>query len=139
MQIIYEPSGAAREYAPLACNLFRGCVFGCKYCYAPRVLRRDRAEYHSSVVPVPHALLRLDQDCRILAEKKDTREILFCFTSDPFQNYRCSEISTQALQVVADNGLRATVLTKAGTRLELLGLLLIPPHQRSSETEPVLQ
>lgn len=35
MNVIYEPKGRAREYAPLACNLYMGCTHGCKYCYAP--------------------------------------------------------------------------------------------------------
>ena len=35
MNAIYEPKGAAREYAELACNLYTGCNHGCLYCYAP--------------------------------------------------------------------------------------------------------
>ncbi|MFW5803546.1 MAG: hypothetical protein ACOCWJ_06470 [Verrucomicrobiota bacterium] len=46
MKIIYEPKGRAREYAPLACNLFWGCPHGCRYCYAPRTLRKDPAQFH---------------------------------------------------------------------------------------------
>ena len=26
MNVIYEPKGRAREYAPLACNLYMGCT-----------------------------------------------------------------------------------------------------------------
>ena len=37
--MIYEPSGAAAEYAHLALNLYAGCDNGCQYCYAPKVLR----------------------------------------------------------------------------------------------------
>ena len=32
--LIYEPAGRAREYAALACNVYRGCEHGCIYCYA---------------------------------------------------------------------------------------------------------
>ena len=45
MNAIYEPRGAAAEYAPLACNLYRGCGHGCKYCYAPACLRMGREEF----------------------------------------------------------------------------------------------
>lgn len=30
--LIYEPKGKAREYAALACNLYRGCGHKCSYC-----------------------------------------------------------------------------------------------------------
>src|SRR5215472_2137732 len=30
---IYPPRGQAGEYAPLACNPYRGCGHGCVYCY----------------------------------------------------------------------------------------------------------
>jgi len=33
LAIIYEPKGAAREYAELALNVYRGCVHRCIYCY----------------------------------------------------------------------------------------------------------
>lgn len=35
IQTIYEPSGKAREYSPLALNLYKGCDHGCNYCYVP--------------------------------------------------------------------------------------------------------
>lgn len=33
---IYQPTGAAREYARWACNLYNGCPHGCTYCYCKR-------------------------------------------------------------------------------------------------------
>jgi len=42
MAVIYEPKGMALEYAPLACNLYRGCQHGCRYCYAPNCLFMSR-------------------------------------------------------------------------------------------------
>ena len=41
--LIYEPSGRAREYAPLALNLYNGCPHGCTYCYAPAATHKDAA------------------------------------------------------------------------------------------------
>jgi hypothetical protein len=32
---IYQPTGLAWEYAPLAASPYRGCGHGCKYCYVP--------------------------------------------------------------------------------------------------------
>lgn len=45
MSVIYEPRGRAREYAPLACNVYSGCDHGCKYCYAPAVIRKSRQDF----------------------------------------------------------------------------------------------
>jgi hypothetical protein len=45
MPLIYEPAGRAREYAALACNIYRGCDHACEYCYAPAATRRDRAAF----------------------------------------------------------------------------------------------
>jgi DNA repair photolyase len=38
MAAIYEPSGAAREYSPLAMNYIKGCDHGCVYCVHPDTL-----------------------------------------------------------------------------------------------------
>jgi len=38
--LIYTPKGRAREYAALACNVYRGCDHQCVYCYAPNSTRR---------------------------------------------------------------------------------------------------
>lgn len=38
MAAIYEPSGAAREYSPLALNYIKGCDHGCIYCLHPDTL-----------------------------------------------------------------------------------------------------
>lgn len=42
---IYEPRGAAREYAELALNVYEGCTHGCAYCYAPAVMRKTRDDF----------------------------------------------------------------------------------------------
>jgi DNA repair photolyase len=43
--MIYEPKGKARQYAPLALNLYLVCGHGCVYCYAPNALRLERDDY----------------------------------------------------------------------------------------------
>ena len=59
MKIIYEPKGKALEYAPLACNLYKGCPHGCRYCYGPTLpnpakkgmtMEEWRREWHSKTV-----------------------------------------------------------------------------------------
>lgn len=80
MKAIYETKGAAREYCPLACNLYRGCTNGCRYCYVPAVLRMSRKEFHSSVTLRPGIAEAFAKE----APKYRGRSVLFCFTCDPF-------------------------------------------------------
>ena len=43
--VIYEPRGKAREYSPLAVNLYFGCGHRCEYCYAPSFLHKTDKEF----------------------------------------------------------------------------------------------
>ena len=51
MKIIYKPRGAAKEYAALALNIYRGCTHGCRYCYGPGSSRMNAADYHAAAIP----------------------------------------------------------------------------------------
>lgn len=114
MKAIYEPRGRAAEYAPLACNLYRGCTHGCRYCYVPRCLHASKESFHAEVRERRGVLDAFARDAEKLAG--DPREILFCFTSDPYPE-RCPSSATRwALMRAGLNNLRATVLTKAGKR-----------------------
>jgi len=115
MRAIYEPTGRAREYAALACNLYRGCGHRCKYCYAPGVARYKREEWHTRLELRPGIIDALRRDADRLAARGEHREILFCFTSDPY----CLQIkdhtpTRDALEIVGSRGLKFIVLTKAG-------------------------
>ncbi len=83
MRVIYEPKGKAREYSPLALNLYNGCSNGCKYCYVPAYCRRDRKEFKNNTVVRKDVLKKLERDCQEL--KGGSQQILMCFTSDPYQ------------------------------------------------------
>ena len=47
---IYTPKGAAREYAAVGCNFYRGCPFQCKYCY-------NRKGMTANIMGIDHAVL----------------------------------------------------------------------------------
>ena len=95
MKAIYEPKGAAREYAPLACNLYRGCVHGCKYCYVPGVLRMSKAEFHAESRTRPGILEALERDAKQL--EGDPRPVFLCFTCAPWQHNAASPIEQELL------------------------------------------
>jgi len=66
LQIIYEPRGEAREYAPMAANLRVGCEHGCRYCYGPLAFRKKRENFHLKAKTREQALEKLEYDARIL-------------------------------------------------------------------------
>lgn len=48
---LYTPGGAAREYAAVGCNFYRGCPYQCEYCY-------NRKGWTAKVMGVDHAVLK---------------------------------------------------------------------------------
>lgn len=118
MAIIYAPRGKAGEYSPLAANLYKGCSHGCKYCYVPTIppykfAKDSRQAFYSVSCPRPDALSGLEKDA--IKFRGDKRRILMSFTSDPYQPCeKDHEVTRQALRVMAYNGLKPQILTKAG-------------------------
>ncbi|MDP2646357.1 MAG: radical SAM protein [Desulfobacterales bacterium] len=111
MNVIYEPRGRAREYSELACNLYRGCTHGCRYCYAPACMRTTGEKWHAKAEPRKDILSLLEKDAQRL--RGDTRSILFCFLSDPYQPLeRTERLTRQALEIVSKHNLNNQVLTK---------------------------
>ncbi len=124
-KIIYEPAGRAREYSPLAANLYRGCGHACRYCYAPFALHMKREEFHPPV-PRKKVLELLAKDARILAG--DPRPVLLCFSCDPYQPLEEEhQLTRSALQMLGENGLRIRILSKNG-RLAVRDLDLMARH-----------
>ena len=74
MQVIYEPTGKAKEYADLACNLYNGCTHGCSYCYAKRY---KKEEYYAAADPKKNVIEKLKKDVAQL--NGNTPEILLSF------------------------------------------------------------
>lgn len=57
---LYTPKGAAREYARVGCNFYRGCPYQCAYCY-------NRKGITSGIMGVDHAVL---ESCFVSRPKK---------------------------------------------------------------------
>ncbi len=122
MKVIYEPRGAAREYAPLAVNLYTGCIHGCRYCYAPACLRKSAEAFGRDVRPRKDILKHLAADCRQLP--RGAGPVLLCFSCDPYQRIDgCPQITEEAILMLAAAGARIKILTKdpwLGLRIDLL-------------------
>lgn len=116
-KIIYETRGKAREYRELAANLYSGCDHGCVYCYAPNVIQRNRVEFHTDVHIRADILKGLDKDARGYAAAREKRQVLFCFTTDPYYTGEDAHKTTRAaLQIMRTHDLHFCTLTKGGTR-----------------------
>lgn len=112
MPVIYEPKGPAREYSHLAINLYHGCRFACRYCYAPGMAFKKLAEWSANPQPKKDILKRIGADAKKMAG--DPRSILLCFTSDPYQSPEAAILTRKALLILEMYNLKATILTKAG-------------------------
>lgn len=114
MRAIYEPTGRAKEYSELACNLYNGCSFGCTYCYAPAVMRMTPEQFS---VPRPRngVIESLNADCirlKRLGEQK--KHVLFCFTCDPYQPIDAQHhLMRSALEVLRRHRIPPRILTKS--------------------------
>jgi DNA repair photolyase len=115
MSVIYEPSGKAREYAKLACNLYTGCDHGCLYCYAPAIRRMTRDEYKKPI-PRRNILKEFEKECK--KHYNTEKAILFCFMTDPYNSaeddYR---ITREALKIALKHKIPIKILTKSTTVL----------------------
>ena len=114
-RVIYQPRGAALEYAPLACNLYIGCEHGCRYCYAPACLKLSRSEFHSERRSRKEVLLKLQRDLEEMRRSGDRRRVLFCFVSDPYSGSD-NTITRSALELMREYDHPFDVLTKGGVK-----------------------
>jgi len=112
LKIVYEPQGKAKEYADLACNLYTTCAHACQYCYVPGAMRKTRKAFYTESVQVKDCIAKFEHDAKILAW--DDREIMFSFTSDPYQHEESLLLMEQIYDIAEKNKLRLNILTKAG-------------------------
>jgi DNA repair photolyase len=115
-QVIYETKGRAREFNELAINLFTGCGHACIYCYGADVLHQEKAKFENE----PKARVTIDDIKRSAEEwaaKGETRRVLLCFVTDPYQPVEAeTKITRKTIKVLHDYGLNVIILTKGGMR-----------------------
>jgi DNA repair photolyase len=84
--IIYAPSRHAGEYAPLACNLYRGCGHACAYCCVPLMLHMKRVAIDAGAVQRPDSITRLRRDAARYQRAGVTEQMMLSLTSDPYHD-----------------------------------------------------
>lgn len=146
MSLIYEPRGKAREYSPLALNVYSGgCDHGCTYCYCASMQRGFGREWNLD--PIPRDLSGLAAEAA-----KAHRQILLCFVGDPYCHAEQTHRQTRAaLEVLKSARCSVAILTKGGERclddlavikdwpderVEIGATLTFMNRERSLEVEP---
>ena len=115
MSVIYEPSGKAREYAKLACNLYTGCNHGCLYCYAPAIRRMTRDQY---LLPTPrrNIIKEFEKDCKKYYNTE--KAVLFNFMTDPYNSMESElRFTRECLKIALKHRIPVKILTKSKTVL----------------------
>jgi len=116
-RVIYQPAGPAKEYSEMALNLYKGCPHGCLYCYAPSCLQRTKEDFHGTYEPRKDIINLIQRDLIEMKEEKDNRQVLFCFTCDPYPGECSDNIYTQqALELFKAYNQPMQILTKAGMK-----------------------
>lgn len=107
MGLIYEPKGKAREYSPLALNVYTGgCDHACKYCYCANII------HGWGSIPHPRNLAGLQKEAN-----KSSKQILLSFMSDPYCMAETVHNNTlMALNILFEAGCSVAILTKGGSR-----------------------
>jgi len=116
MALIYVPDGRAAEYAQRALNIYKGCTHACRYCYGKRRLSAtQKADYDTNPNPKADFIAKLRKEAAKFPP--DTPEILLSFLGDVYQPAEMElRLTRQAIEILIENDLPFTILTKGGTR-----------------------
>lgn len=117
MSVIYTPKGAAREYSPLALNLYLQCTHACKYCYAPSAMQRARENYFCSAnMPMPRKNV-ITQLRRELSREVPKQQVLLSFIGDVYCETADKNATTrEVLEILSAHSVPVAILTKGGKR-----------------------
>lgn len=114
MSVIYEPRGKAREYSPLALNLYLQCSHQCKYCYAPSAMQKKREYYFVNPEPRKNVLQNLHRELKKDSPKK---QVMLSFIGDVYSETTDNNLTTrEALKLLNYYHVPVAILTKGGNR-----------------------
>lgn len=116
MSGIYQPKGKAREYSPLALNIYKGCDHNCFYCYVPKMNKRFNPDYKHGEVTVSDKFFT---DFIKSAEhyKGTDKQVLLSFTSDPYCEESEWGTTNVVIETLLDCYIPTAILSKGGARV----------------------
>jgi DNA repair photolyase len=79
MSLIYVPKGNAREYSPLALNIYKSCSHKCLYCFCPEYSYTPPQNFFCLGVPKKDILNKLEKE---LKKNTPKEQVLLSFISD---------------------------------------------------------
>ena len=74
---IYQPQGAAGEYAKYACNFFKGCSNSCSYCFNKRWNWGNVPKLKACFKDEKHALEVFEKELRAILPELQKHGLLF--------------------------------------------------------------
>jgi DNA repair photolyase len=114
MSMIYVPRGKAREYSPLALNLYMGCTHKCKYCYAPSCLQKPKETYFIIPEPRKNVISALSREIK---HNRPTQQVLLSFVGDVYcETVDNNTLTRGVLELLQEEKVAVAVLTKGGRR-----------------------
>jgi DNA repair photolyase len=116
MAAIYEPSGAAREYSPLALNYIKGCDHGCVYCYVPKMMKRFNKGYvHSDVYIKEEKALMKELEASFKKHKNSPKQVFLSFLTDPYSHFNNeTKLTRRVLEMLLEYQIPVSILSKGG-------------------------
>ncbi len=113
---IYEPTGAAREYSPLALNYIKGCDHGCVYCYVPKMMKRFDKDYvHSNVYIKEEKKLMQEITASARKHRNSPKQVFLSFLTDPYSHFnKETKLTARVLQILLDHQIPVSILSKGG-------------------------
>lgn len=119
MSAIYEPSGAAREYSPLALNYIKGCDHGCVYCYVPKMMKRFNKDYIHSNVYIKEEETLIKELIRSAKKHRDSeKQVFLSFLTDPYSHFNNeTKLTRKVLLILLEYNIPVSILSKGGKNL----------------------
>lgn len=115
MRAIYDTKGRAKEFCEKAINLYSTCGHLCTYCYGADVTHQAHGQFFRDAAPRAGILRQIERDARMMQARGERGPVLMCFVTDPYQPVeREYRVTREAIELLHQHNVRATILTKAG-------------------------